>query len=146
LYSGNNRSGGWNADPWNDGITGTGGDLLTGNINFGVPIPLSIVSGDTIKVCGNIRGKNGDSYTVSLDYFTCDDIYTTNNTISVTNLNATSSITWGSSGNDCFTLIADVPTEGFSACDVFIVVSFSTSFTAAHTRFTYTLVHVPGSD
>jgi hypothetical protein len=146
LYSGNSRSGGWNADPWNEGITGIGGDLLIDNINFGVPIPLSMVSGDTIKVCGNIRGKNGDSYTVSLDYFTCDDIYTLNDTISVTNLNATSTITWESSSNDCFTLIADVPTGGFSACDVFIVVSFSTNYMVDVTRFTYTLVHVPGSD
>jgi hypothetical protein len=143
-YSGNNRFGGWNGDPWRDGITGPGEDLLTIDINFGVPIPLSMASGDTIKVCGNIRGKNGSTYKVSLDYFTCDDIDTTDETIGVTNLNLTSSIGWGSSGNDCFTLIADVPTGGFSACDVFIVVSFSTDFRDAETRFTYTLVHVPG--
>ena len=131
---------GWNDRTWdlNDA------SFNLSNVNCGIPLPVNIIEGDTIDICG-IAYLDGSGDTTKCDFgvylyrFDCANVLRDGITI------VSSGVTdnaFNSDGLYCFNLTYTVPKlSPFSACTDFLTVGFSTdsAVDSTESRITFTI-------
>ena len=131
---------GWNEAPWNIQYNTTA-KIDVANSFIAVPLPRTLVSGDTIKVCGilvNSTSSNTKEYGAAISYITCDDQDGSGNYYQ-TNLAYDNSLgTFDSFNTGCFTLEHTL-TSGLDACTDLILIGLNADIGDVNneTRFSY---------
>jgi hypothetical protein len=139
IYVGNSIYG-WNSSTWD--LTDT--SFIYPNINCGIPLPINILEGNTIDICG-MAYLDGSGDTTKCDFgvylyrFDCANVRRDGITIVSSGVTENA---FDSDGLYCFNLTYVVPKlSPFSACTDFLTVGFSTDSAGDSTesRITFTI-------
>lgn len=141
IYVGNSIYG-WNSSTWD--LIDT--SFVYPNINCGIPLPVNIIEGDTIDICG-MAYLDGSGDTTKCDFgvylyrFDCANVSKDGITIVASGVTENA---FDSNGLYCFNLsynIPKAPGSEFSACTDFLTVGFSTDSAGDSTesRITFTI-------
>ena len=141
IYVGNSIYG-WNSSTWD--LIDT--SFVYPNINCGIPLPVNIIEGDTIDICG-MAYLDGSGDTTKCDFgvylyrFDCANVSKDGITIVASGVTENA---FDSNGLYCFNLsynIPKAPGSEFSACTDFLTVGFSSDSAGDSTesRITFTI-------
>jgi hypothetical protein len=122
------------------------GDTAPQYANCGIPLPIDLIPGDVLELCGHAWAGDaidGDLFLSALMHFSCDNVTTGDSKSFITDLIMTPSIDYFENNFVCFKNSVTVGANGYTSCDNYFMVGMATDLysygSPSLVKFTWTL-------